>query len=79
MTQDQDSEGRYTYIHFDLNTPRLEAECISQLKMLGLECLEEGSPYEAWGIIRLYKDCLKRIRRIPGIKSIDAKASPFFL
>lgn len=63
-------KNTFRYVRFGLSTNTLVPETQKLLEMLGVECLEEGGPGEAYGIIVANEHALVFLERVTGV--IDA-------
>ncbi len=73
--QENHSEG-FTYIRLHLASRALDTQARQVLEMLGVECLDDGGEYEAYGIVDANRSVLDLIKKLPGIDCIDLESPP---
>jgi hypothetical protein len=64
------------YIRLILSTPFLRRELKEQLKHLGVECLEEGAPYEAYGIVRQCEKITAGLETLEQVLAVEEQEPP---
>ena len=64
-------EIRYAYIRLVLSTPFLKAELRGRLQEFGIECLEEGAPYEAFGIVSETQQMIAILDRVEEVLAVE--------
>jgi len=69
-------EIRYAYIRLVLSTPFLKAELRGRLQEFGIECLEEGAPYEAYGIVSETRQMVAILDRIEEVLAVERGEPP---
>lgn len=65
----------YSYLRFTLRTPHLCDACKNQLEALGVECLDEGADFEAYGIVADEQNSDK-LRVVPDVVRVETSAPP---
>ena len=66
----------FVYVRLLLTTERLMDSTRSQLEGLGVECLEEGEPFEAYGIIGDTTARISALSRVGYVHSITIGEPP---
>lgn len=72
----QCAEDTWTYLHFELSSELLSAECRRAIEVLGVECLEEGASFEAYGIARVSGPLLDVLGHLKGVIRISHQEPP---
>ncbi len=67
---------RYSYIRLTLQTPLLSSELRARLERIGIECLEEGALYEAYGIISETMPMLAALEQIEQVLAVERNEPP---
>jgi hypothetical protein len=66
----------FTYIKFRMDSLSLADSSREILEMMGVECLEEGAAYEAYGIVPTSQPLFRALERVPGVREIDFSDPP---
>jgi hypothetical protein len=74
MRSDQSVDLKYIRIHLD--SPSLELHVRRTLELFGVECLDDGAEFEAYGIVDATQSVLELIKRLPGVQQIEFEGPP---
>ncbi len=69
-------EDSFVYLRFSLTTSELTSYCRIQLEGLGLECLDDGAPYEAYGVVSRNLYSLRLFALVPEILAVEEGTPP---
>lgn len=69
-------DKEYTYLSFHLTTKALEDECRLHLEEMGIECVQDGGPYQAYGIVEASTDYAGFEACHEAIRSVAIGAPP---
>ena len=61
----------YTYIRLQLDSYALGRELRAEIEKIGVECLEEGAPYEAYGIVSECERIVPQLLKLRDVQSVD--------
>ena len=67
---------KYVYIKLQLKSPKLDQASRDFLESIGIECLNQGGDYEAYGIISSEATIFDFLSRLPCIKGAEIAAPP---
>lgn len=67
---------QYTYLCFHLCTQHLDEDSRVRLEQLGIECVQEGGQYRAYGIIRNDNELMRLAANDPAIERVALGAPP---
>ena len=70
------SNDHFIYVCFHLKNEALTDPCRKRLESRGVECLEQGGPHEAYGIVGLSSDRLNRLFTDPEISWVETREPP---
>ena len=66
----------YTYLCFHLATRRLDDDCRRRLEQFGIECVQEGGWYRAYGIIGNDNGLIGLIAKDPDVEQVSVGSPP---
>ncbi|MFN8392102.1 MAG: hypothetical protein U0136_17555 [Bdellovibrionota bacterium] len=69
---------RFTYVRLVLSTPFLRRELREHLDALGVECLEEGAAYEAFGLVEECERLMRALEKIDQVLAVETKTAACF-
>ena len=67
---------RYTYLCFHLATRELDDDCRRRLERLGIECVQEGGWYRAYGIMGNNNQVIGLLAQDPDVERVAIGAPP---
>lgn len=73
---EQPLTGKDLYLSIYLVTKALEPTTLARLEEIGVSCLMDGRPYQAYGIITDSKTLITRIEQVPGVAFVEAEEPP---
>ena len=65
-----------TYICFHLHTAELSQECRERLENRGVECLSEGEPHKAYGVVADLDSLIEILEQDPEVAYIERGEPP---
>lgn len=71
-----ETDETFTYVKFTMDSASIRKSSREMLEMMGVECLEEGASFEAYGIVPTSKPLFIALARVPGVREIDVEAPP---
>lgn len=70
------SDTQLSYIRFLLRTEHLTKDTERYLEMLGVECIDDGGPFEAFGISAQVPKVLQHIQTSGNVANAEAVEPP---
>jgi hypothetical protein len=69
-------DSHLVYVKLNLRSRVLNGEARSLLESVGVECLDQGGDFEAYGIVPSEKIILNLLSHMPGIRSAEIAEPP---
>ena len=74
--KDFNNSHEYVYVKLQLRSQILDQKSRSLLESIGVECLDQGGNYEAYGVVSSDTTMLDLISRLPCIMRAGLEAPP---
>lgn len=69
-----DDKPAFVCIH--LLSERLTRELADRLEFKGVECVTDGGPYKAYGIVRVTRRLIDEVEHDPNVESVEFSEPP---